>query len=40
MDYFAREEGIDIRDYVDIESFTRDLFYDYTYIDGYVFRNN
>ena len=40
MDYFAREEGSDIRDYVDIESFTHDLFYDYIYIDGYVFRNN
>ena len=39
MDYFAREEGSDIRDYIDIESFTRDLFYDYTFVDGYVFNN-
>lgn len=39
MDYFVREEGSDIRDYVDIESFTRDLFYDYTFVDGYVFNN-
>lgn len=39
IDYFAREGGSDIRDYVDIESFTRDLFYDYTFVDGYVFNN-
>ena len=39
IEYFAREEGSDIRDYVDIESFARDLFYDYTFVDGYVFRN-
>ena len=39
MKYFAREEGGDIIDYVDMESFTRDLLYDYTFIDGYVFNN-
>lgn len=39
MDYFVREEDKDMRDYVDIESFTRDLFYDYTFVDGYVFNN-
>lgn len=39
MDYFVREEVSDMRDYVDIESFTRDLFYDYTFVDGYVFNN-
>ena len=38
IDYFAREEDKDMRDYVDIESFARDLFYsDYSFIDGYVF---
>ena len=40
IDYFAKEEDKAMRDYVDIESFARDLFYDYIYIDGYVFRNN
>ena len=40
MDYFAREEDRAMRDYVDIESFARDLFYsDYSFIDGYVFNN-
>ena len=39
IDYFAREEDKDMRDYVDIESFTRDLFYDYTFVDRYVFNN-
>ena len=39
IDRFARAIGSDIRDYVDIESFTRDLFYDYTFVDGYVFNN-
>ena len=39
MDYFAREEDRAMRDYVDIESFARDLFYDYTFVDGYVFNN-
>ena len=38
MDYFAREEDRAMRDYVDIKSFARDLFYsDYSFIDGYVF---
>ena len=31
--------GSDIRDFVDIESFANDLFYDYTFVDGYVFNN-
>ena len=39
IDHLAREIGSDIRDYVDIESFARDLFYDYTFVDGYVFNN-
>ena len=39
IDRFAREEDKDMRDYVDIESFARDLFYDYTFVDGYVFNN-
>ena len=39
IDRFARAIGSDIRDYVDIESFTRDLFYDFTFVDGYVFNN-
>ena len=39
MDYFAREELCYMKDYVDIESFARDLFYDYTFVDGYVFNN-
>ena len=39
IDRFAREEYKDMRDYVDIESFARDLFYDYTFVDGYVFNN-
>ena len=39
IDRFAREEDRAMRDYVDIESFARDLFYDYTFIDGYVFNN-
>ena len=39
IDRFAREIGSDIRDYVDIDSFARDLFYDYTFVDGYVFNN-
>ena len=39
IDRFAREESSDIRDYVNIESFARDLFYDYTFVDGYVFNN-
>ena len=39
IDHLAREIGSDIRDYVNIESFARDLFYDYTFVDGYVFRN-
>ena len=38
MDYFAREELCYMKDYVDMKSFTRDLFYsDYSFIDGYVF---
>ena len=39
IDRFARAIGSDIRDYIDIESFARDLFYDYTFVDGYVFNN-
>ena len=39
IDRFAREIGSDIRDYVDIESFANDLFYDYTFVNGYVFNN-
>ena len=39
MDYFAREELCYMKDYVDMKSFTRDLFYDYTFINGYVFNN-
>ena len=39
IDRFARAIGNEIRDYVDIESFTSDLFYDYTFVDGYVFNN-
>ena len=39
IDRFVREGDSDIRDYVDIESFARDLFYDYTFVDGYVFNN-
>ena len=39
MDYFAREELCYMKDYVDMKSFTRDLFYDYTFVDGYVFNN-
>ena len=39
IDRFAREEDKAMRDYVDIESFARDLFYDYTFVDGYVFNN-
>ena len=39
IDHLAREIGSDIRDYVNIESFARDLFYDYTFVDGYVFNN-
>ena len=39
MDYFAREEDRAMRDYVDIESFASNLFYDYTFVDGYVFYN-
>ena len=40
IDSLEREIGSDIRDFVDIESFANDLFYDYTFVDGYVFRNN
>ena len=39
MDYFAREELCYMKDYVDMKSFTRDLFYDYTFVNGYVFNN-
>ena len=39
IDRFAREESSYIRDYVDIESFANDLFYDYTFVNGYVFNN-
>ena len=39
IDRFVREEDRDIRDYVDIESFANDLFYDYTFVNGYVFNN-
>ena len=39
IDRLAREIGSDIRDFVDIESFANDLFYDYTFVDGYVFNN-
>ena len=39
MDYFAREEPCYMKDYVDMKSFTRDLFYDYTFVNGYVFNN-
>ena len=39
MDYFAREELCYMKDYVDMKSFTRDLFYDYTFVNGYVFKN-
>ena len=39
IDRFVREGDSDIRDYIDIESFARDLFYDYTFVDGYVFNN-
>ena len=39
MDYFSREELCYMKDYVDMESFTRDLFYDYTFVNGYVFNN-
>ena len=39
IDRFVEEGGSDIRDYIDIESFARDLFYDYTFVDGYVFNN-
>ena len=39
IDYFAREELCYMKDYVDMKSFTRDLFYDYTFVDGYVFNN-
>ena len=40
MESFIREEGIYIKDYIDIESFASDLFdYDYTFVDGYVFTN-
>ena len=39
IDSLEREIGSDIRDYIDIESFARDLFYDYTFVDGYVFNN-
>ena len=35
----AREMGSNIRDYLDIESFACNLFYDYTFVDGYVFYN-
>ena len=39
IDYFAREELCYMKDYVDMKSFTRDLFYDYTFVNGYVFNN-
>ena len=39
IDRLAREMGSNIRDYVDIESFASNLFYDYTFVDGYVFYN-
>ena len=39
IDRLAREIGSDIRDFVNIESFANDLFYDYTFVDGYVFNN-
>ena len=39
MDYFSREELCYMKDYVDMKSFTRDLFYDYTFVNGYVFNN-
>ena len=39
IDRFVREGDSDIRDYIDIESFARDLFYDYTFVNGYVFNN-
>ena len=39
MESFIREEGSYIKDYIDIESFARDFFYDYTFVDGYVFNN-
>ena len=38
MDYFVREEGNYIRNYIDIKEFARDLFSsNYSFIDGYVF---
>ena len=41
IDRLAREMGRDIRDYVNIESFASNLFYyDYTFVDGYVFYNH
>lgn len=40
IDDFLENSGYG-RDFIDMESFTQSLFnYDYTYIDGYVFRNN
>ena len=39
IDRLASAIGSDIRDFVDIESFANDLFYDYTFVDGYVFNN-
>lgn len=39
IDRLERAIGSDIRDFVDIESFANDLFYDYTFVDGYVFNN-
>lgn len=39
IDLLERTIGNEIRDYIDIESFARDLFYDYTFVDGYVFNN-
>ena len=39
IDRLAREMGSNIRDYIDIESFASNLFYDYTFVDGYVFYN-
>ena len=39
IEAFAREHRME--DYIDMESFAQSLFnYDYTYIDGYVFRSN
>lgn len=39
IDRLASAIGNEIRDYINIGSFARDLFYDYTFVDGYVFNN-